>query len=332
MSCGAQGDGRLRHSDGAEQQDSAQDGEHDPGTRRGRGQLLARLFRRGFVAPVLVQLVHQRALGVLLDVVGVPEGEEDADDRQQQPAEEAVADAGEGGQSRQSLGDADGEGVEHGAREADVGRHVAHEHARDGVVAHGDGQRHEDADEGDGLLAHAKDRPEEAEHQHDADDEDVVHPDRSEELVFLYLLCLLQEEEDALVDSVGLIHDPEGAADHQDEDDDVGGALEALEEGSEDLPRLGLALHAVVGVVHHDVALVAVHVNRLPVELATRDDPGEGRADHDDGKYDGEGVRYVQFLAHGREDLLLELLEILDFVTADTPVLDIGGIVGLVNL
>ncbi len=232
----------------------------------------------GSLAPIVVDFIDWRALRVFLDAACIPQHEGDADDGEHEPAHDAVFHAGEDGQVGYALRDADGEGVEDGACKADMGGDIAHAEAYYGVVAHGDGQWHEDDGEGYGLLAHAENGSEDAEHQHDEGDDYVVGADFLYESVLVEALHPPQECHDADVDGVAVVQYPEGAADHKDEDDDVGFVAEAVEERGKDLPRLRLALDVVEGVVFDDEAcgLAAVGVadgDGLSHELSAGDEP-----------------------------------------------------------
>lgn len=86
--------------------------------------------------PVGVRAVHGRAFGVALHACGVDEHAGYQHACKHCPAKYAVAHPGKEGQVGQALCDADGEGVEDGARKADVSGDVDHAQPGDGVVAH----------------------------------------------------------------------------------------------------------------------------------------------------------------------------------------------------
>ena len=91
-----------------------------------------------------------------LHAIGIPQGEDDGDQGEQQPAYQAVAQTRERLQPRQALCNADGERVEQRTGKAHMRGHIAHQHARHRVVPHGDGQRHKYRHKGQRLLTHPK--------------------------------------------------------------------------------------------------------------------------------------------------------------------------------
>ena len=218
--------------------------------------------------------------------MGIPEDESDADDGEDHPAEEAVFETREERDAGDALGDADGEGVEDGTRKTHMGGHIAHTETDDGVVTHRDGQRDEDDDKGDGLLAHAEDGPEEAEHQHHKGDDDIFYPYPPEKFVAVEALDAAQEGHHAHVDGMGVVENPEGTADDKDKDDNVGLVDETIEKSREDLPRLGGGLDIMERIVQHHLA----PVNHLSLELARGDEPRAYRRQHDEGEDDGKGM------------------------------------------
>ena len=246
------------------------------------------LGRRRALAPVVVELVHRAAFRIGFHTGSIPKHEGNAHNGQHHPAEEAVFEAREERQVDNTLRYADGEGVEHSSCKAHMGSNIAHADTHDTVVTHLDGQRDEDHDEGYRLLAHAEDGAEEAEEQHDKRDDDIVHPELGDELVAAQPLHTAQEGHHTDVDGVAVVEYPEGAAYHEDKDDDVGFVDEAVEEGAEDLPRLGCGVDAVEGVVDNDLS-PTLHNTGV---FARRHHPGEDGGQHDEGEDDGEGMRY----------------------------------------
>ena len=226
-------------AEGEEPEEQCQQQEEQPGVTAGR-------FCQGGcfclclpLAPVGIGTVHGRALGLSLHTGGIDEGDGYRDPCQDDPAEEPVADAGEEGQPGEPLCDADGEGVERGTGEADVGGHIDHHQPGKRVVPHGDGQRHDDDHEGERLLAHPEDGAEGAEEEHHQDDHQVVHPHPAEQRMPVEPGGHLQEGVDAAVHGTAAVEDLKGAADDEHEGDDGGLPFEAGKKGGEDLPALG---------------------------------------------------------------------------------------------
>ena len=243
------------------------------------GGLLAR-------PPVVVELVHRAAFGSEFHPVGIPQHEGNANHRQHHPAEEAVLQPREERQTGNTLCNTYGKGVQHGTCKPHMRSHIAHTHSHDGVEAHLDGQRDEYHHEGDGLLAHAKDGAKETEHQHYQCDDDILHPQLAYPFVTAQTLHPPQEGHDADVDGVAVVEYPEGAAHHEDEDDDVGLVDKAIEKCREDLPGLRRRFDAVEGSVDHHFA----PVDLLPQELARRHHPRHHSRQHDEGEDDGKGM------------------------------------------
>ena len=125
--------------------------------------MLLLLLLQHLVAPVRVGLVHKRLFRMSLHAIGIPQGEDDGDQGEQQPAHQSVAQARERLQPRQALCNADGERVEQRTGKAHMRGHIAHQHARHRVVPHGDGQRHEYRHKSKRLLAHSEDSTESTE-------------------------------------------------------------------------------------------------------------------------------------------------------------------------
>ena len=246
------------------------------------------LGRGGALAPVVVELVHGTAVGLGFHAGGIPKDEGYAYDCQHHPAEEAVFETREERYAGDALRYADSEWIEHGSGKTHMGSHIAHADTHDAVVAHLDGQRDEHHDEGYRLLAHAENGAEKAEEQHDEGDDDIVHPQLADELVAAQALHTAQESHHADVDGVAVVEYPEGAADHEDEYDDVGLVYEAVKQGAEDLPRLRRGVDAVEGVVQHHLS-PALHDTGV---FACRHHPGEDGGQDDEAEDYGEGMRY----------------------------------------
>ena len=90
-------------------------------------------------------------------LAGIKHHEQAEQQGQNTPADEAVFHAGEQRKFRHPLRNPYREGIEEGAGKADVGGHIHDQQTHDGIVAHRNDQRHDDAHEGNGLLAHAED-------------------------------------------------------------------------------------------------------------------------------------------------------------------------------
>ena len=84
------------------------------------------MLRLGSGAPIVVEFVGGRLFRMPFHPVGIPEYKGDADNGQHNPAEEPVFKAREDGQPRNTLGYANGEGVQHGTGKAHMGSHIAH--------------------------------------------------------------------------------------------------------------------------------------------------------------------------------------------------------------
>ena len=131
----------------------------------------------GLLPPAGVRLIHHRPPRVPVHLVRVAEDEYDHGQIEHRPAHEPVLKAGEHRQSREILRHPDRERVEDRPGKAHMRHHIHHAHPDYRVVAHGDGQRHYQHSESDGLLAHSED-PEDREQQHDQHQNDIVHADR----------------------------------------------------------------------------------------------------------------------------------------------------------
>ena len=236
--------------------------------------------------------------------VGVPQDKGNANDGEDNPAEETVFQAGENGEIRDALRYADGEGIEHSPGKAHMGSNIAHADTHDGIIPHGDGQGNEDNDKGDGLLAHAKNSTEEAEHNHDEGNDDVLDPQPLEEFVTIEPQDPAQERHDANLDGAAVVEDVESTSDHKDENDDVGFVNKTVEESRKDLPGLGVALNVAERVVAHHLAescgaVGILDSDGLADKLAGRHKPRADSGKDDEGENDSKGMRYLFHAAVG---------------------------------
>ena len=101
---------------------------------------------------------------------------------------------------------------------------------------------------------------EEAEKQHDKGDDDIVDTERADQPVAAHALHGSQEGHHTHVDGVAVVENPEGAADDENEDNDVGLVDEAVEQSAKHLPRLWRRVYAMERIVQYHFAAV----NRLP--------------------------------------------------------------------
>ena len=252
--------------------------------------------------------------------VGIPEYKGDADNGQHNPAEEPVFKAREDGQPRNTLGYANGEGVQHGTGKAHMGRHIAHADAYNWVISHGDGKRDEDDDKGNGLFAHAENGTEKTEHDHDKGNDDILHPYPFKQTVPVQFQHTSQKSHHPHLNGTAVVEDVERTTDHEDKDDDVRFVNKTIEECGEDLPGLGLPFHIMEWVVLHHLpyrgaAIGILHRYRLAHILACRHKPSADSCQQDERKDDGKCMRNLfQWKLDCLIAWLLDCLSIFDCV------------------
>lgn len=100
---------------------------------------------------------------------------------------------------------------------------------------------------------------------------------------------MTKERHDTDIDGATIVDNPEGATDHEDEDDDVGLVDEAVEQGGEDLPGLRSAVDKVERVGEHHLAAI----DRVAEEFAGGHHPGEHRRQYDKREDYGKSMRYA---------------------------------------
>ena len=265
-----------------------------------RMNIWSELFRQAheLVPPMTVQLMDRGFERIFLDAPRIAEHEDDGREHQDEPADGPVLDAAEEGDAGHFLSDADGEGIEHGSREADVRREIAHADAGDAVVTERDGQGNDDGRESDGFFTHAENCTEESEKKHDQHDDQVPDTDFAEKGMLFQTGGLPDESFYAGIDGFRAVDDPEGTADDQDKGDDPGLLLQTFEDGGEDLPGLRFG---------RDVPEFVSGI------FTARDKPGRCGAEHDHREDDHISVRDFQFSFHApkltkkRMDLRLEV-------------------------
>ena len=71
-----------------------------------------------------------------LHPVGVPKYKRNTNNCKNNPTQEAIFESGENGKVRYALGNANGEGVEHGSGKAYMRCHIAHANTNDGIITH----------------------------------------------------------------------------------------------------------------------------------------------------------------------------------------------------
>ncbi len=170
----------------------------------------------------LVEFVHPADLRFGRDTPGIARQEDDGDGRHQRPQAEPEPHPRKERQPDDALGDADGERVHEGRREAGVGPDKGDASGRERIVAEGPGEKEQRRQEDERLLGDA-DRPA-ADGKNDREkrhDERLPAPETPD------------QGPDAGLDHAGPVEDAESAANDEDIKDD-GGDLEQASWESED--------------------------------------------------------------------------------------------------
>ncbi len=209
--------------------------------------------------------VNQAFGGILFDFQGVADGVDGGHHNHADVAENPEAGSAHDGQTGDALGHAYGEGVHEGPGVAHRSSQGNDGHTHDGIIAHGNGNAHENGDEGEGFFEHADGGGGETD-QGDENGDDGH---------FRFALENPQQTGHQTVEGPGGDNETDEGVGHEHEHGHVGGVAQAFIDAFEHFEDTHwMGVYQMEGTGHYD--LLAGGIGD-PVEFPGGQDPGHER-------------------------------------------------------
>ena len=279
------------HHDDDESAGQRQQHQNVPGAQRHilNGDLLVLLGQ--------LQVPHIAELRIFPDLAGIAQNAQGHRHYHDQPHGDTQRHTGKGGQFRDLLGHAHGEGVQEAGGKADGGAERHHGHSHNGVIAQGAGQGDADGDKDDGLLRHTEGGAAQGKHEHHHGNDELFPA-----------LQAVGQFLDAVFHGAGLRDDVEGTTHHENEHHDIGHLHHAVGNGVEETEKAHRALgHIGKGIgIHHltvgsfiEDPLVAAGGDHITADRHKGDDAEQNN------KRMGKCQLSLSFFFHGKASSLI---------------------------